>query len=97
MNQQAQYRLIKETREGEKIAKFAKENGYFTKQEVHNLIGSALADFISTLISLPNDIVVGSSASDRPLIDVVSEWENNRKLDMTEVFRDTWQDIIKKV
>lgn len=97
MNQQEQYRLAKEAREGEKFAQMAKDRGYFSKQEVHNICAACLVDFLQQLTTSPCPIIVGQNEDTYQLNRLVDKFQESRMLDPNAIDPNTWADEIKKV
>ena len=96
MSQHQHYQQAKAAREGEKLARMAKENGLFTKQNVHHLIASAMVEFLNILIfRSPKAIEVGNSLGGRHVQEQLTEFILANHLDAHDTI-DDWAEMIKK-
>jgi hypothetical protein len=96
MSQQALYQKVKAERMAEEEAARRKELGLFTKQEVHNLVASALVDILNTLTNLPDPIIVGYGEDSYPLMHQVEKFQSSRNLYPIQIDPSTWAAEIKK-
>lgn len=96
MTQHQHYQQAKAAREGEKLAKMAKENGLFTKQDVHNIIASAMVEFLNHMIyTSPKVFEIGNGYGGREVQVQLNDFISTNKLDAHETDHQ-WASRIEK-
>lgn len=94
MNQQDLYQQAKAERDAERLAAEAKAKGLFTKQDVHDIVASAVSDFMNMLMAA-DPFVVGTGSYGNELNSIGYQFQITRNIVPDEIDVYYWHDRIK--